>query len=1394
MQLNKLEDFEYVDKENNKKTLGEGAFSTVKLVRLKQNNKLYAMKEIDLTKINKDHVGNLKEEIKVHQSLKHPNIIRFEDCFQDGTMVYIQLEYAENGSLFFYIDPDNGLDEKLAFKFFYQTAMAFEYVHSKGIMHRDLKPENILLTKNFDIKLCDFGWAKIFKDSSEDNVICGTFEYMPPEIVFEQSHTYKVDVWALGILLYELLHGHPPFKANSLDEIRACFRNKVAQHFEERTSNEARSLLVQLLQIDPEKRISLEKVFYHPFFQKHINSYENDEYKDIPSPVKASPGAKSKRKATNHSMMSQSMVTTSENNFDDVSSVLKPEDMNFKKKTDISSINESDANIEQNVLKEDEKANKDKEREIIKQAILEQKIDPSTVKSASLVYTKNNTYQVKLQMKEEKATPDEENTITRKSNPATKTQVTDSKTIEEKEELRRPGTSPVKEQVQRNINHNLNNTPIFDHNVSPIENKSINETNFSSEKKNPLIQRVISPYNEAQKVYRTVSQNINSTDNNRNKNYTDELVMTSPKLANQPMEVRTPIYVQNVSKDANARSANNMVSAFSSPDTTEFKSQHKKTEQKFNTENSERQSEQSASDNRTKLSHPNRRVISKIEDNGKTVIKFPEEVERKVYYQKSNEIQSRSRSRSQSEHKVDKKNENLFIKKTDLVPENIIKEEMNPLQTKVNKDKKIEAKQTGSIPARQNIIQLRDTPKGGLQDKPDALTTNQVNLNYPIKHHQPVPLTNAKTIDLTNSTNQLLLNDINQDTHRINKYQSREEFTNKISQEGRKVLEMNEIKNNDVKNHFKKNSINVNNTQNTEKLTHLNVESKNTQNVSNDKEKSPGLKGPNHSRNFDNAKKVIDQESVNILKLKENLNSFNNKLIKQNEIISEYESRLTRISDEDRSKFDHPSMEKIYDNAEKTNTGPANKMVQIKNNLNTQIMLNNPVTNDNLLKDISETIEKSQNYREKYKERQVNFTPREKNSDREIPNFTGSDATMHKTVESTSGNYIRRMPMISEKDNIGNNLYKNTIDDGVRTSDNIKRTAGYNIDKKTGKIVDKKTFNNRYDDHSFSKDYDNKINESSSVEIGKHSHYTHKDIKKNDNKERMMSYAKGYIDIKENFDIDDKNNNHMTTDNYQNTRNSNDLIYKKYPELFFKHFKADTVNNNEFFEKGVDERRRYSEKPSVYYNKNSHINIRRKSSDIDKYENSKPNNNSELQNYLNNNNPLYMKYMNEHLNKGKAISSLSTIPEKNTSNNYEITSDPKEADDIEQRFYRRQNNYLKDNEKNSSGAALRLYRSKSPINVSLSDHNNLQLFTSASKDKTYLKKDDSLNKYDNFKKDGKGEGKVVYSRKISKPLLIDEEKKETDVMKNLKEREINNQNKHIQTEKKKVTDMPSNFF
>lgn len=136
---------------------------------------------------------------------------------------------------------------------------SIHYLHRKNIAHRDIKPENLLIDSNFRIKLCDFGWSNVMSKKNVRTSVCGTYEYMPPEVVNEQPQTLKTDLWSLGILLYEMLHGKAPFRANSLNEIK----NKISKqqiYLNTNLKKETKDIVKLLLRRDSEQRCSAEEI------------------------------------------------------------------------------------------------------------------------------------------------------------------------------------------------------------------------------------------------------------------------------------------------------------------------------------------------------------------------------------------------------------------------------------------------------------------------------------------------------------------------------------------------------------------------------------------------------------------------------------------------------------------------------------------------------------------------------------------------------------------------------------------------------------------------------------------------------------------------------------------------------------------------------------------------------------------------------------------------------------------------------------------------------------------------------------------------------------------------------------------------------------------------------
>jgi len=198
--------------------IGSGAFGDVYTARNKIDGKIYAIKRMHKTKIleSGQSLDIVHREISIHTRLIHENIVRAYSHHEDKDYIYLVLEHVNSGTLFELIKNGNGMEEKKAFKYFIQTVSAVNFLHDNNLIHRDLKPENLLLDQNENLKLCDFGWCIDIKDGHRIT-FCGTYEYMAPEMYQQLPYDFSIDVWTLGILLYELIHGYSPFRASDRD-------------------------------------------------------------------------------------------------------------------------------------------------------------------------------------------------------------------------------------------------------------------------------------------------------------------------------------------------------------------------------------------------------------------------------------------------------------------------------------------------------------------------------------------------------------------------------------------------------------------------------------------------------------------------------------------------------------------------------------------------------------------------------------------------------------------------------------------------------------------------------------------------------------------------------------------------------------------------------------------------------------------------------------------------------------------------------------------------------------------------------------------------------------------------------------------------------------------------
>lgn len=207
------------------------------------------------------------QEAVQHSALNHPNIIKLYDYFIQENKISLVLEYAQHGNLFKLMRKQRQNEQQIH-KYFTQTANALMYIHTQKLIHRDLKPENLLLDSNFNIKVCDFGWSGLKQSGQSRFTFCGTLDYMSPEVIRGDNQSYEVDIWALGILLYELFHDVAPFKGNTHTELLNNIVEKKPK-ISPMVPKEAKDLILRLLAIEPSKRINLQEIKTHPFVLKY---------------------------------------------------------------------------------------------------------------------------------------------------------------------------------------------------------------------------------------------------------------------------------------------------------------------------------------------------------------------------------------------------------------------------------------------------------------------------------------------------------------------------------------------------------------------------------------------------------------------------------------------------------------------------------------------------------------------------------------------------------------------------------------------------------------------------------------------------------------------------------------------------------------------------------------------------------------------------------------------------------------------------------------------------------------------------------------------------------------------------------------------------------------------
>ena len=243
-------------------------------VKSRNNNQNYALKVVSRNKLTQARITKrLNNEIALQSQLSHENIVNLILSFEDEENIYLLLELCPGGELFSYLKSEGKLSESETKRICYQIVEGICYLHNKNIIHRDLKLGNILLSENKSkVKIGDFGLAVQLKDFEEERItLCGTPNYISPEIVSRKPYGLSSDLWSLGCIIFACLTGNPPFESASIQNTLLKLKD-MKYSLPNDLSNNAVDLITSLLSWDPKMRINIFQVREHKFFRKTLKT------------------------------------------------------------------------------------------------------------------------------------------------------------------------------------------------------------------------------------------------------------------------------------------------------------------------------------------------------------------------------------------------------------------------------------------------------------------------------------------------------------------------------------------------------------------------------------------------------------------------------------------------------------------------------------------------------------------------------------------------------------------------------------------------------------------------------------------------------------------------------------------------------------------------------------------------------------------------------------------------------------------------------------------------------------------------------------------------------------------------------------------------------------------
>jgi calcium/calmodulin-dependent protein kinase I len=262
------------------KTLGQGSFGEVKKATNKASGEEFAVKIINKAELEQEDLVALQTEVEILSQIDHPNVVKLFEVWEDKSRFYMVMELMTGGELFDRIVEKDHYSEKEAADVVRPIVDAVRYCHSLGVAHRDLKPENLLYASkdpNSIIKISDFGLAKVY-DAGLMTTQCGTPSYVAPEVLKGKGYDETVDYWSIGIIIYILLCGFPPFYDEDNDKLFDMINKgkfEFPSPYWDEISDFAKDLIKKLLAVDPKKRLRADDILNHTWMIGDVTPRKN---------------------------------------------------------------------------------------------------------------------------------------------------------------------------------------------------------------------------------------------------------------------------------------------------------------------------------------------------------------------------------------------------------------------------------------------------------------------------------------------------------------------------------------------------------------------------------------------------------------------------------------------------------------------------------------------------------------------------------------------------------------------------------------------------------------------------------------------------------------------------------------------------------------------------------------------------------------------------------------------------------------------------------------------------------------------------------------------------------------------------------------------------------------